>query len=91
MHEVFMKRIRKSKNIIINQKGIMGLAARHSNILNEQAKEAIIKISEISQELADETGIPVEIFMIRFLLSYMPLLSKIYVAAKSKYMMEGRF
>lgn len=90
IHEVFMERIRKSKNFSIGEDGKIILTKKLGNKLDRQAKNTITEIIKISQELRKETGVPAEVFTMRLFLNFITILTKIYREAKSGYLREDR-
>ena len=84
IHETFMENIRKSKSFMIDQNGKIILAGKLGKKLDEQAKQAMIEIVDISQELREETGVPAEISTMRLFLSFMIILTGMYRKYKSQ-------
>lgn len=86
IHEKYLEKIRKSKSLIINEKGKIGLTKIDEKRINDQAKKTIMNITNISQKLRNNTGVPAEIFVQRLLMSYLTVLTRLYREVKAKYM-----
>lgn len=85
IHETFMQNIRKSKSFTIDENGKIVLAGKLGKGIDEKAKQSLIEIVAISQELREETGVPAEVFTMRLFLVFMTILTKIYREYKSQF------